>query len=766
MRLSLIPVGGYLFVVLVAAVLVALLWFAPVGDRGTTRRRRVLGVLRATSILLLLVAMLRPTVVYTSVKQQSATLVLLMDRSRSMQVADGLGGSTRWNSLRAAVKEALPAFDSLGDDLELRAYTIDADAREIPWTELNETFGADDEGSPPPAAAAKDHWAVPEGEETALGYVLEQVMQREAGKRLAGIVLMSDGAQRAYAPRDVPPQIAARRLADLGYPLYAFALGTTTSSGERRDVALRDLLATQPIFVKNRLAATATARVEGLANRDVPVELLFETSPGKMEVVSKKTYRVVEDGEQLDLELDYVPTMPGEYKLALRAAPQPGESLTSNNEQATFVNVLKGGVNVLYVEGAIRPEMPYLIRALASSPNIKVDAVRINAERRETRPPDFGERFKPGKYDVYILGDVDSTAFDDVELANLAEAVRRGAGLIMIGGVHSFGAGGYQQTALADVLPIVMTDLERQNFNEPLSPDMHLPGPPKLRPTKLAEGHFILRLGDGAQGTAAWANLPPLPGGANRFRGLKPGANVLAESEQGDPILVAQGLERGRVLCFAGDSTWRWALEGFEDEHRRFWRQIVLWLAHKDESSEGEVWVRLDSRRLARGQRAEFDLGARDSQGNRVDDAEFDVEVTAPDASKQRVRAARNATGQHGVFLDTSQAGDYTISVTARRGGQQLGTAHARFLVFEEDLELENPVADPSLLVSLASISGGKSLAAEELPGLIEELQKYPEQLEVEIERRETMWDSWPFFLLLVGLLGTEWFLRKRWGLV
>jgi len=29
-----------------------------------------------------------------------------------------------------------------------------------------------------------------------------------------------------------------------------------------------------------------------------------------------------------------------------------------------------------------------------------------------------------------------------------------------------------------------------------------------------------------------------------------------------------------------------------------------------------------------------------------------------------------------------------------------------------------------------------------------------------------TLWDSWPTLLTFVGLLSTEWFLRKRWGLV
>ncbi len=30
----------------------------------------------------------------------------------------------------------------------------------------------------------------------------------------------------------------------------------------------------------------------------------------------------------------------------------------------------------------------------------------------------------------------------------------------------------------------------------------------------------------------------------------------------------------------------------------------------------------------------------------------------------------------------------------------------------------------------------------------------------------DTAWDAWSFYLLLVGLLGSEWYLRKRWGLV
>ena len=41
-----------------------------------------------------------------------------------------------------------------------------------------------------------------------------------------------------------------------------------------------------------------------------------------------------------------------------------------------------------------------------------------------------------------------------------------------------------------------------------------------------------------------------------------------------------------------------------------------------------------------------------------------------------------------------------------------------------------------------------------------------PPELKQEVIAKVTYWDTWPFFLVFVGLIGTEWFLRKRWGLV
>jgi len=52
------------------------------------------------------------------------------------------------------------------------------------------------------------------------------------------------------------------------------------------------------------------------------------------------------------------------------------------------------------------------------------------------------------------------------------------------------------------------------------------------------------------------------------------------------------------------------------------------------------------------------------------------------------------------------------------------------------------------------------------MANLLEKLLRETSSLQVEQVRKQTLWDTWPFLLLFVGLLGAEWYLRKRWGLV
>ena len=753
MHLFFYPIAeSYLLVGAIALALFVLLWLGPGRTRSTPRRRAALAGLRAAVIALIVLTMLRPTFVYTEAKKEKATLVVMVDQSRSMSVRDGLGGKSRWDSLHAALDDAAPALDKLGREFEVKGYTFDAETHPV---EVR------DGRLPLPAT--------PDGRETALGAALEDVIRQEGGKRLLGIVLLTDGRQQALAPRDAAPQTVAGKLRHQGDPVFAVPFGQSRGLGAAQDVAVKDLLVSQRVFVKNELSISGQIRVDGYVNREIPVQVLLETAPGKMEVVAQETIKASADGQLVPVKFTYIPETPGEYKITLEAVPQPGELVTTNNRLSSFVQVLKGGLSLLYIEGSVRVELKFIRRALDASRDIKVDSVRLDARNPETFPKNLAEMLEPGKHEVYILGDVDATAFKETELKQLAETVNRGAGLIMLGGFHTFGPGGYYNTPLADVLPIRMDRLERQRLDDPIREDVHLPGPLKLTPTPFNVRHPALALSaDPRENAALWAKLPPLEG-ANKFLKLAPQAVPLADAGGDDqkPLLVTQNYGNGRVIAFAGDSTWRWWMRGFESAHKRFWRQIVLWLARKDQMAEGTVWVNLENRRFAPGDRVEFNAGAQSPQNEPIKDAEFKVDVvTPPKGDRTPGLLIRQDEQMVGSFRDTRAPGDYTIEVTATHKGETLGTARARFAVTAQDLELDNAAADPDTLESVARATGGKSVPPEQLSELIRDLARQTQTLEVKQETKRTYWDRWPFFLALVAMLCLEWYLRKRWGLV
>jgi hypothetical protein len=266
---------------------------------------------------------------------------------------------------------------------------------------------------------------------------------------------------------------------------------------------------------------------------------------------------------------------------------------------------------------------------------------------------------------------------------------------------------------------------------------------------------------------AAWEALPPLDG-ATKFSSLKPTARVLADTPDGKPLLVADEIGAGRVLIFAGDSTWHWAMKGFEPQHKKFWQQAILWLARK--TPEGSIWVQLDRRRYSPNARVDFTVGAQSPEGQPVAGAAFLAEIVSPSGAKRPARLTRAGDHVMGAFVETQEPGDYAITVTATKDGAPLGSARARFLVHEQDLELNNAAARPQLLASLANLTsaaGGRAFESpDDMVAWLRQLKERKPEMQKEYETKETPWDKWPFLLALVALLGGEWYLRKRWGLV
>jgi len=598
------PIGGPWFFFAIAALLVLVLLVGPSRRRLSVRQRSILVGLRTGSALLLLFAMLRPALVSTEIRKLPGSLVLMLDSSRSMQITDSVAGNSRWDALRSSLDSASDKLAELADSWDIKVYRFDETV--IP-------------------AALKDGLVTlpsqPEGPQTAIGSALDEVLQREAQQRVVAVLLMSDGAQRSYAPRDLPPQTVARRLAIDDIPLYTFTFGRPTL-GLQSDLRVDSLLASDVVFSETPVTIQAEIIADGYTNQKYPVQLLWETPEGEMQVVDTCQVAVGNERRRIPISLSHTPLEPGEFKVTVQiASPSEGgpegELATNNNSQSTFITVRKGGVNVLYLAGATRlgggPGIePRFIRgALAAHPDIHLRYDLLDYRKKKI---DIRQQLTDGNYDVYLLGDLDVQALDDRSWEQLADHVEQGAGLAMLGGFHSFGPGGFRGSPLAGALPIKIGRAERQSFGERPREDMHILKPLRFVPEQVGEKpHPILELSGASGKSLDWHALPPLDG-ANRFdrSQLKPNAQVIARSDDAQrwPLLVTGAWGSGRTAALAVDSTWRWQMEGHGQLQHRFWRQFVLWLARKDNVRDQSVWVRLDGRRYQRGSRVEFSLGA------------------------------------------------------------------------------------------------------------------------------------------------------------
>ena len=750
---------GSLSILVVIMLFVGLILTWLIGFQFTAaslKRRSIISVLRLLTILLILLAMLRPTHVLIETKQQPSTLVVMVDNTRSMTIEDELGGKSRWSLLTKMFSDLAPELASLGTNVELKAYAFDADAMPLQVEDGR--------------IILPEH---PTGNRTDHGTSMRGVLGHEDGKRLIGFLIAGDGAQQTLEGSTAPAQAAARSLNRLKCPVVAISFGQHRSQQQARDVVLETMPDNLAVFAKNKLTVTGTIRVSGYVGQDIPVQLLVETRPGKREIVATTTVQANQDNEQLRYELSYIPEKPGDFPIAVRTVPQSGELTISNNEIPTYLSVREGGIRVLYIQGELRREQRFLRRALAASPDIDVELRTVHARDRENWPVrGFSKLFKPGAFDVYIIGDVDSKAFSTEDLKLLRAAIRdHNAGLIMLGGWHSFWPGGYQNTPLARILPLrinrAIDNRMRQRFEDFIPSDLHINGPLKMLPTRpMGEQSFIMQIAPRKNNRATWNELPPLTG-ANVFRGASVDGFVLAETQRGQPLLIA-GEPGGRVLAFAADSTWRWVMRGYETEHQRFWRQVVLWLARHDTVIKGSTRLRLDGRRFPPTAPVAFVASAFSAQGEPLQDAEWKAKVTLPGGKQQSLRLARKGDEMHGQFLQTETVGKYEVEVTAFENGQAVGTAKSQFLVYEKDFELSGTTADPALLASLADKTkdaGGRMIVPEELPEFLRELAVKAKSFEVQVPEEFTYWDRPWFFVLIVLLLSVEWFLRKQWRL-
>jgi hypothetical protein len=769
---------GVTGVLVAGLVLAALAVWSYLGMRGASWQRvlAVLG-LRLLAILVACLVMLRPSLADYAKSVVPSKLIILIDASGSMNINDEFNNQSRWEAAQRILRS--PAVEALLRRLQNEQKV------EIVYYQ-----GAEDIARFEPGGKAL-------GKRTDMGQWLRALHKAHGGEQnLRGLVILSDGADNGTR---YPTLQEAINWKNVPCPIYTFALGSPTTTGKHQDIIVTAIHPDpQVVPVKTKMTVKTMINAPNLAGQSVTVHLLVNDK-----VVATKPARLTKDQDNEVVVGDYRPEQVGEIKVTVKVDPVEGEVNKANNEMSTYVSVTNEGVSVLWVEGKRRPWEPvFAIRALAGDKRFSVFyTLRANDGRDPKGQEDWFD-FNKKHYDVIVIGDISARQFaggDKAVFGQIANMVKKkGTGLLMLGGQETFanGSGDWkndpQARRLTKLLPANLDQSDQINNK-------------KLWVLPTAEGlRYTLRLSEGNP-LLLWQNkekpiFEPLDGMA-LFGTVDPEAKVFAEAEDENggepkrPIMAAWNKGTGRAMVFGGDTTWQaWrrnptAVAAYE----RFWRQVVLWLANREDAS-GNTYVTLDTRRVAAGgnNAVGFTVGARGKGGEAAPDAKFEVKVIGPHKEETAVPTAQEGKDRRGYFFRTNEPGEYTVWVKASgkdAKGNDLDErpATAKFLCYAEDLENLRPAADHEFLKKLAASGGGAAYVGGE-DKLTEFLEGLLAQPLLPSRARAEVWPDWRVtpvsgeasdqlaalwtsglllaFALFVALVSLEWFLRRRWGMV
>ena len=94
-----------------------------------------------------------------------------------------------------------------------------------------------------------------------------------------------------------------------------------------------------------------------------------------------------------------------------------------------------------------------------------------------------------------------------------------------------------------------------------------------------------------------------------------------------------------------------------------------------------------------------------------------------------------------------------------------MAAATTSFDIVQATAEFRVLSANPALMAQLAETSGGQTLAANDLRSLPDRVAQWQAEQQL-VDKQSPLWDRGWLLLLAVGLLGIEWYSRRREGLL
>ena len=750
-----IPIPGLLIFVLMVSLVAATIW-AYKSAKGRSGRifRGFLIALRILVLCFLAFCLLKPFLTIYQNNPDDSYLLVMVDRSKSMQITDSEEGASRLNRANQLIfgednNGLLEQLDA--NKFKVRLFGFDTEAKRIP----NETIANAD------------------GENTNIPNAANEALDDLQGIPLSGIVLCTDGVDRSGT--DIQKLVMKAR--ERKVPIHTVGIGDEEGIP---DVELVKVDVPRTAEEDFPVEITATVKRTGDAQKKITIQLVED---GRV----IESYPITLKNEVARVPFKFTPRQPGTQKYEVQILTETAEAIPQNNQKTFILKVAPTKrVKVLIVSNPYWG-FKFIRRALEDDPNIVLTVRYITSDRsfggttgRATENfnlyPDTKEALFD--FDAVIFGNIAASEFTRAQLENTVEFVRtRGGGFLMLGGTYSIGnsslTDSYLNTPIAELLPV---ELELGTPPAPIPSHLfpaQIPRPKGFKLQLTAEGKTepLMELANSpTENLKNWDKMPTLQY-YSKVKRAKAGATILAEhptdrNEFGKRILIAtHNFNAGRVMVYTPNTPERWQMQmdSKDDSHHRFWRQTVKWLTTAPKSA---IKLDLAKTEYTLKEPVVIEATATDETFTVTNDAKLRAIIVDEKGARKELQLEQ-VLGKDGLYTARfvpGQYGEYTVTATGTLNGKDLGKQQALFEVKPSFAEFSDAALNVQLLSNLANMSGGKYYPIEQAGQLVNQISLV-ESATSEITDVD-IWDLPLIFGLILLFLGLEWFLRKRAGLV
>tara|TARA_X000000368_G_scaffold375639_1_gene328153 strand:+ start:14480 stop:16591 length:2112 start_codon:yes stop_codon:yes gene_type:complete len=463
-------------------------------------------------------------------------------------------------------------------------------------------------------------------DETQLFGAIEQALGDLPRRRIAGILLLTDGQVH-----DVPTDLAAWD--DLG-PIH------TLLTGEESETDRRLTVVQAPGFGLVDKQVTVTIKVEDLPGDEMDRQPVRVTARKNDDEPINFT---VETGTPQDLSFTIDHGGPNVVELSVER--QPGEISTENNRAVIVVNGVRDRLRVLLVSGEPHPGERTWRNLLKADPS--VDLVHFTI----LRPPEKQDgtpirelsliAFPIRELFEIKLNEFDLVIFDRYQrrgvlpriyLENIADYVRNGGALLSAEGPSAATPLSLHRSPLGQVLP---ASPNGEIDTAPFRPQVTDLG--NRHPVTSNLGHDSLTAGEWGR----WFRL---------IESRVSDGQVLMTDQNQMPLLVMQRVGEGRVAQLLSDHIWLWD-RGFEGggPQAELLRRLAHWLMKEPALEEETLSAVVEDDQL---------VVERHSLG----DIPETVTVTRPDGTRETVTMNTLDNGVGRATLTADSPGLYRVT--------------------------------------------------------------------------------------------------------